>query len=371
MELFKTIRSPIAAFKNDHYIFTDLHPSLKNVRFRILQTPPEGGSPVPVTEQYTPAFNEQAVFTTKGIFGSLMNDFTNPFDYISEGMVSVDENKMSRRPTIQARQIDGNGNEITGSENRINISDITIFKAAHSGEGDIWSRYETPIHGFANIRNKDNKIIRYFYKDDKIPLTVIYGQLGTPGDRPEFDIYLNDTKIGESGGIAEATRRRDFIVDLSQYDLSGINEFRIVDPDTGENYTNTVNYKFKVDPKCYPRNKSLHFLNKYGGWETYNFIDYSAREQVDKDQYTTYKDIYGKTEMGESVYYGETELNLEGREMVSEFCYYLKEIISSPIVLDEKGTRVKVTSSNLRLDEEGIIEPRLTIKYDREDKIKN
>ena len=368
MQLFKNILQPIAAYANDHFIVTDYNPNIRNVRFRLRIWDPEISDYKTITEQFASPFNQQTVFTIKGVLGSLMSDYTNPFEYVDGGcnLIPPIDNKMSLRPLVGWREImpDGSIGDFILETN------YTIYKAAHTGENIIWKRIGDPIHGFANERT-DNEIVRYCYANDKIFLTVLYSQLGSPGDRPDFDIYLNDTKIGESGSIADARRRRDFVIDLSEYSLPTINELRIVDPDTTENYPGTVNYKFILDKNCYPRKKTLYFLNDFGGWEHYNFIDYSVKETVDKDQYTTYKDIYGSTSIGETVYHGQTEMTLFGRQLIAEGCNYLKHVLTSPIVLDEKGIRVRVTTSNLRLDEQGIIEPTVTIKYEKQDKIKN
>jgi hypothetical protein len=118
-----------------------------------------------------------------------------------------------------------------------------------------------------------------------------------------------------------------------------------------------------TDRTCYPRAKTLYFLNEFGGWEWFNFIDFEESEQAEKQQYSVYSGMDYASEIHQHVEQSATKLRLYGRTDTAENLGYLRYLVSSPVVVDETGARVRLLETEIDLDKQGLIEPRVTIQY--------
>ena len=111
---------------------------------------------------------------------------------------------------------------------------------------------------------------------------------------------------------------------------------------------------FKPDSKCYPYDKTLYFLNRYGGWDLYQFRDVTKKEfKVDKIRNRTFQQVQGTS----------NETKLQGRPETFASLEILKDIISSPEVYDTAGARVYVKDANFIIkDGDQVIIPEITIE---------
>ena len=125
--------------------------------------------------------------------------------------------------------------------------------------------------------------------------------------------------------------------------------------------TNKV--RINIIEKKYPRKKMLYWLNEFGGWDFYPFVDYEETEKTNKNQYTKFSDMYGNTEVYQYIENKHRRLKLYGLPGVTEKIGFLKGLLNSPIVLDEDNKKVRVISDRIKWDQSGIIEPEINIEY--------
>jgi hypothetical protein len=137
--------------------------------------------------------------------------------------------------------------------------------------------------------------------------------------------------------------------------------------DDGDVRSNKV--RVFVDSNTYPRSKTLHFLNKYGGWDFYNIIDFEETTRTERAQYTKYRDNFGRKEIHQYIGSSVKELKCYGRAGRADKLAYIEGLVTSPVVYDEAGVRVRVLDDKILTDAEGIIEPEFTIQYLEENTI--
>lgn len=120
---------------------------------------------------------------------------------------------------------------------------------------------------------------------------------------------------------------------------------------------------YVIDNKDYERAKTLYFMNRYGGWEWFDFIDYERIVKADKAQYTRYENEEGDLGIHQQINHSFNEYKLWGREVSPDHIEYLGDIVNSPIVFDDTGKRVRVLDDNILTNAGGILQPELTISY--------
>lgn len=125
----------------------------------------------------------------------------------------------------------------------------------------------------------------------------------------------------------------------------------------------------EIDRNNYPRKLTLHFLNRYGGWDWYDVVDYEKTVKVNKSQLTRYVDMYGSKAIHQHVSGQVTELKCYGRQGAAEYLSYIEDLVTSPMVIDQDGNRVRVLDDNILTDAHGILEPEFTIQYIEENVI--
>ena len=124
-----------------------------------------------------------------------------------------------------------------------------------------------------------------------------------------------------------------------------------------------------IDSNIYPRRKTLHFINHYGAWDFYNVIDYEEKVITDKSQYTKYADFYGTKAIHQHIDYKVKELRCFGREGTAQYLKYIEGLVTSPVVYDDAGARVRVLDDKILTDAEGLLQPEFTIQYVEQDVI--
>jgi hypothetical protein len=124
-----------------------------------------------------------------------------------------------------------------------------------------------------------------------------------------------------------------------------------------------------IDSNIYPRRKTLHFINQYGAWDFYNVIDYEEKVLTEKSQYTKYSDFYGTKAIHQHIESKVKELKCFGREGTAQYLRYIEALVTSPVVYDEAGVRVRVLDDKILTDAEGLLQPEFTIQYVEQDVI--
>lgn len=292
-----------------------------------------------VGQQYITAYDNIAIFVLRGVLSSVLKDHMELFTSLAIGnATSRPVTNHSKLVDLVVEGIDDEGQFITGET--ITREDLRIIKAVNTNYYELWStNYD------AYLAYDDTIKIRHCFKNQYIPITFYSKQLNR-------SVLINGNSIGSfptTNGYAVALYRENMPNQVNTLSIGGSvypDEFQII-----------------VDDKCYPRTKTLYFLNKFGGWEWYNFIDYEVTERADKSQHTVYKNPYGDRDIYQYIDSSIKELKLWGREGVSDYITYLKEIVNSPIIYDELGNRVRVVDDNIMIDAQGIIQPEITIRY--------
>lgn len=227
-----------------------------------------------------------------------------------------------------------------------------LFKATEINFSTEWnaSKNYLPYH-----RDKNNKIIRKVFNGMKIPISyyTLNYNLG-------FNLSLKNaggtsvlglTNIHNNYRLATFTLNTSHIVNSIMLPLSNV-ELDII-----------------VDKKDYERKKVIYFLNRYGGWDWFCAIDYESREIVDKRQYTKYKNVETDVEVMQLSDGYILEQKLYGSPQNAESYEYLKDMVNSPIILDENGERIRLIDNSIRYDFRNLVEPQFTIQYIKKENI--
>lgn len=313
---------------------------------------------VVVSAQYAPIFAYQGevtlgdprgIFQVSGLYSSLLGSYNNPIKDVSGNFTQIDA--FNHQKTIKDRIIEDKDGGAEWTRNRVVFKAVDVkFRDEWSLDGDIETLHYTPF-----LLNKNNRAIREAFSGQYIPFSY-YTDYDNTGKYIQIVNADGTSNIGLSN-IPQKFRVATFRVDTNH----SYNEIKISD-------SNTV-LELIVDFTEYDRPKSLYFLNKNGGWEWYNFIDYEATQRVDKNQLTKYINHEGDEEIQQQINNSEIELKLYGKQVNYESIFYLKDLLTSPIVLDENGDRVRVLNNNFQYVGEGLVEPELTIRYLKEDVI--
>lgn len=112
---------------------------------------------------------------------------------------------------------------------------------------------------------------------------------------------------------------------------------------------------FTADRRCYKYPKLLYFLNRYGGWDIYNF------REINEDRLTAEKI---QTRNFQTVQNTKRQLKLVGRPETYASMAILSDMITSPEVYDSTGAQVRIKESEIVMRKgEDIIIPEITIEY--------
>ena len=114
---------------------------------------------------------------------------------------------------------------------------------------------------------------------------------------------------------------------------------------------------------CYPRAKVLYWITSTGAWDWYLFTDYDKRSVGTKQHFTKYKGIGSDYEMYTQTGNQREIYSLKGMRLTGDYVKHIEEIVSSPVVVDESGNRVRVLTDSIEIDGPGFFEPEIEIEY--------
>lgn len=127
--------------------------------------------------------------------------------------------------------------------------------------------------------------------------------------------------------------------------------------------TNQVS--FRILPECLHELREFTFLNKWGGWEVFNF-DAAEKQDIRRSAETYFKTTTPTSEGGpENVYSVEVDesFTVEGAPVRDEVAEWLKEFAGSPVILDNKGRQIILEDFNLSISPTAENMQVPTIKY--------
>jgi hypothetical protein len=120
-----------------------------------------------------------------------------------------------------------------------------------------------------------------------------------------------------------------------------------------------------IDAKCYPNAKTLYFLNKYGGYDFYDFLDVTEEQESEKVDYEFKPTMISDTQKATYINKTFKKYRCIGRPSPRRTAEYIGGLIYSPEVYDEDGTQVRVSNQSIQTYGEEII-PEITIEYNNE-----
>lgn len=258
-------------------------------------------------------------------------------------------NEITSTPSKQNQLINITVTEVltkTGTPDTTTFSNIIIYKAIDINL-DYW---ESGLTNFVAI-SKESLVDRYIISGQDIYIAFYTGD----NDNSIWDInnyeeletgisLYND--FGCSSKLSLTKKPEPILLGAWDGDKSGTNMVRI-----------------NIIEKKYPRKKMLYWLNEFGGWDFYPFVDYEETEKTNKNQYTKFSNMFGNTEVYQYIENKHRRLKLYGLPGVTEKIGFLKGLLNSPIVLDEDNKKVRVISDRIKWDQSGIIEPEINIEY--------
>lgn len=136
---------------------------------------------------------------------------------------------------------------------------------------------------------------------------------------------------------------------LASYPAAG--EIRVGVAQNGVTVSNELS--FRIMPDCLHDLREFTFLNKWGGWEVFNF-DAGQRQEVRRssENYfkTTTPDSTGGPEHTYRVDIDEA-FTVEGASVTDEVAEWLKEFAGSPVILDAQGRFVLIEDFTLNISD--------------------
>jgi hypothetical protein len=349
------------AFGINTFEVTTSDSTVEYIRYRLKE-----GSTV-LVESYCPVIDDKAYFNATPFYSSVM------ITAYAGWSASVTNAFTTMNPEFQAdheMNITDEFHEVTsGVASSPATATRTIYRAVNVRYGIEYSTTnglialeKTPISGGITYR--------YVTPNQFVPL-VMYSPQG--GDMEWEGSGFPGTSI-----IEQSSGTKYSYMGVWKVPASPLGTYQIADtsrivkfPGATGSTGNDINVTYYTDTKCYNNYKILYFQNQYGGWDFYDFIDFEEKYITSKNQFTTYSDLVGTRDILQQNDGRERELKLYGRPGTYNSLYYIRDLITSPIVLDESLTKVRVIDSDIRLrNGNEIIYPEVTIRYVKENTIK-
>jgi hypothetical protein len=120
-----------------------------------------------------------------------------------------------------------------------------------------------------------------------------------------------------------------------------------------------------IDEKCYPNAKTFYFLNKYGGYDWYDFLDITEEQESEKMDYEYKPTMITDPQKASYIKRTFKKYRCIGRPAPRRTAEYIGGLIYSPEVYDEDGVQVRVTNQSTQTYGEEII-PEITIEFNNE-----
>lgn len=329
------------AFADSKWVVTTSIGTVKSIRCDIFT----GGTTL--ATQYSPTFgaSNTAYFDLKHIYGALVSGHNNIFDDLPvSGFQEQDNDEHHRTLGIQFSEVGTlNPPQSAGT--------IKFAKSVSTRFGDDWRDSTDSRATLIYIRHEGtNTARRKAYPGQWIPISAYAIE-----NQPPLV-----TKV--TGGVGEviggldvgAFWRNAMWKETSQ---SNVQKIGI------ELAQSALKLEYTKIQECYERPKILYFLNRFGGWEWYCFIDYEKTVKSPKTHHTVFSGLGGDKDIYTAMFNMVEEYKLLGVPATREYVEYLAEIIYSPVVYDETGKRVRVMDESIDFDFSELVQPEIRIQY--------
>lgn len=211
---------------------------------------------------------------------------------------------------------------------------------------------------FCNQVCDDGFINRFILSGQKVPLMILTGT--------ETNYNINLETLGETHIELFGQITTDQRMGQGMKTLSGNADGYVL----AINGSDTPKMRLMIDHKCYPRKKTIYWLNRFGGWDWFNGIDYERIHKTEKLHSIRHRNGGRNKEIYEQTKGNIMEYKLFGRELNSNYYLYLMDMISSPIAFDDEGNRIRILDTNVDVvREEMMLEPEVRIEYLKENSI--
>ena len=137
---------------------------------------------------------------------------------------------------------------------------------------------------------------------------------------------------------------------------------------TGGTYTSETLY-VNIDDKCYHNAKTFYFLNRYGGYDWWDFLTVEEEQQSEKIPYARKATLLSDPQKMDYIKSTHKRMRCLGRAAPRRMGEYIRDLIASPEVFDEDGTAVRVVADNVQTYGDEIV-PEITVEYSNERCIK-
>ena len=109
---------------------------------------------------------------------------------------------------------------------------------------------------------------------------------------------------------------------------------------------------YEVRPECLHTLNQFYFINRLGGWDTFNF-DGPTVEDVKPNIETYNKTVtpaYTKAEGVEGVYLADLDqdFTIQGAPITYEVAEWLRQLVASKVIIDMEGRRIVIDEFTLK-----------------------
>lgn len=123
--------------------------------------------------------------------------------------------------------------------------------------------------------------------------------------------------------------------------------------------------EYYVRPECLHIRNEFYFLNRLGGWDTFNFDGTTVEENrpINENYNRTVTPSYNNAQGVEATYLAdlETVYTVQGAPVGEDVAEWLKQLLASKVILDMDGRRILIEDFTLRVTAGDMSIP--TIKY--------
>jgi hypothetical protein len=230
---------------------------------------------------------------------------------------------------------------------QLDTGNIEVFRGVDSGFGTLWGGSASYSGTLGYLVPPGERIARReLISPHGFPLTMMRNTSGT------FNLF--------SSGFLQAFNSSIFrTVHLWVRPLTTQTQFSL---DGTSGTTSQVYLRLVHDTKCYPRAKTLHWINSRGGWDFYSFPEEEQKIQVEGDSGERWLDFQTREVWGETKQWRNIS-TLTGKKKSWEWNYHLKDLFTSPRVVDHLGHTVRVIDTDYNWNYTGVQEPRVRIEY--------
>lgn len=130
---------------------------------------------------------------------------------------------------------------------------------------------------------------------------------------------------------------------------------------TGGTYTSETLY-VNIDDKCYHNAKTFYFLNRYGGYDWYDFLSCQEEQQAEKIPFSRKPSLIEDPRKMDYIKSTHQRMRCLGRAAPRRMAEFIRDLIGSPEVWDEDGEAVRVVTSSVQTYGDEII-PEITVEY--------